>query len=110
MKALGCTVADIRVMFLTEAATIGLVGGIIGGLISAAASLGMNLLALGGPSWDNVGKAIFGGTDVTRMSIIPWWLFICAVLFSVVIGLIFGFAPANKAVRVPALDAIKNEQ
>ena len=46
MKALGCYVRDIRVMFLTEAGFIGLLGGLIGCLVSAFVSLGTNLLAL----------------------------------------------------------------
>ena len=33
-----------------------------------------------------------------------------AVLFSTLIGLLFGFGPANKAVKIPALDAIKNNE
>ena len=47
---------------------------------------------------------------MTRYSVIPWWLFLFAVLFSTLIGLLFGFGPANKAVRIPALDAIKNNE
>lgn len=44
---------------------------------------------------------------MTRYSVIPWWLFLFVVLFSTLIGLLFGFGPANKAVKIPALDAIK---
>jgi len=42
--------------------------------------------------------------------VIPWWLFVVAVLFSILVGILAGFGPANKAVKIPALDAIKNEQ
>ena len=51
-----------------------------------------------------------GGDDVTRISVIPWWLFVVAMLFSIAVGVIAGFGPANKAVKIPALDAIKNDQ
>jgi len=37
-------------------------------------------------------------------------IFLFAVLFSTLIGVLFGFGPANKAVRIPALDAIKNSE
>ncbi|KAB8287879.1 peptide ABC transporter permease [Bifidobacterium ramosum] len=112
MKALGCTVRDIRVMFLGEAGFIGLLGGVAGCLISAVISLGINLVYLGGPGegGENIWHAIVGGDGVTRLSVIPWWLFVFAILFSTLIGLVSGFQPANKAVRIPALDAIKNEQ
>lgn len=110
MKALGCYVKDIRTMFLCEAGAIGLVGGLIACLISALGSLSINLLSFGGFSMENVGKAIMGGDDVSRISVIPWWLFVAAVLFSILVGILAGFGPANKAVKIPALDAIKNEQ
>lgn len=110
MKALGCYVRDIRAMFLCEAGAIGLIGGLIACLISGLGSLCINLLSLGGFSMDNIGKAMMGGDDVSRVSVIPWWLFIVAVLFSIMVGVCAGFGPANKAVRIPALDAIKNEQ
>lgn len=110
MKALGCYVRDIRVMFLTEAGSIGLLGGVIGCLISAAVSMLINLIGLGGFTGENFWKAIVGGEDVSRSSVIPWWLYVFAIVFAVCIGLISGFQPANKAVRIPALDAIKNEQ
>ncbi|MBT1162844.1 MULTISPECIES: ABC transporter permease [Bifidobacterium] len=110
MKALGCYVRDIRIMFLGEAGFIGLFGGVIGCLFSAVISLVINLVSLGGPSGENLVHAIMGGDGVTRISVIPWWLFVFAILFSTLIGLVSGFQPANKAVRIPALDAIKSDQ
>ena len=110
MKALGCYVRDIRVMFLAEAGFIGLLGGLIGCLVSAFVSLGINLLALGGANGANIWHAIVGGEDVARVSVIPWWLYLFALAFSTAIGVISGFQPANKAVRIPALDAIRNAQ
>lgn len=59
---------------------------------------------------DSIGKAIMGGDDVSRISVIPWWLFVVAMLFSIAVGVVAGFGPANKAVKIPALDAIKNDQ
>ncbi|PWG66331.1 ABC transporter permease [Bifidobacterium callitrichidarum] len=125
MKALGCYVRDIRVMFLTEAGAIGFFGGLIGCVLSGLISLGINLigmtyfasmygvstndtesLSFGERFW----QALTGGEDVTRFSVIPWWLFLFAILFSTLIGLLFGFGPANKAVKIPALDAIKNSE
>lgn len=47
---------------------------------------------------------------MTRISVIPWWLFVVAMLFSIAVGVVAGLGPANKAVKIPALDAIKNDQ
>ena len=94
----------VNTLLLAVAATV------LGCLISAFGSLGINLVALHGFSWENVIKAIMGGDDVSRISVIPWWLFAAATVFSIAVGVLAGFGPANKAVKIPALDAIKNEQ
>lgn len=44
MKALGCYVRDIRVMFLAEAGAIGFFGGSIGCVLSGLISLGINVV------------------------------------------------------------------
>ena len=108
MKSLGCYVTDIRIMFLSEAGAIGLIGGLIGCVISFVASVVINLVSLG-PSVEHLLPAILGGEEVTRVSVIPPWLLLFAIVFSVFIGLGSGYYPANKAVRIPALEAIKTE-
>ena len=108
MKALGCYVTDIRVMFLSEAGAIGLIGGVIGCIVSFITSVVINLVSLG-PSVENLLPAILGGEGVSRVSVIPPWLLLFAVVFSVFIGLGSGYYPANKAVQIPALEAIKSE-
>ena len=108
MKSLGCYVTDVRVLFLGEAGAIGFLGGVIGCLISFLISLGINLVSLG-ISPENLLPAVLGGEKVSRISVIPPWLYLFAVLFSILIGLGSGYYPANKAVRVPALEAIKND-
>lgn len=110
MKALGCYVRDIRVMFLTEAGAIGLLGGLTGCLVSFVLSVIINTVSLGGLSPANLVAAVAGGSGVTRISVIPPWLMLFAIVFSVAIGLVSGYHPANKAVKIPALEAIKNEE
>lgn len=39
----------------------------------------------------------------------PLWLVAFGVLFSMGVGLLSGYMPARKAVRIPALDAIRRE-
>ena len=108
MKSLGCYVTDIRILFLSEAGAIGLIGGMIGCILSFLTSVTINLISLG-PTVENLIPAIVGGEGISRVSVIPPWLLLFAVVFSVLIGLGSGYYPANKAVRIPALEAIKSE-
>ena len=108
MKSLGCYVYDIRTLFLAEAGAIGCIGGLIGCGISFVISLVINLASLGFSPL-NILPALLGGEGVSRVSIIPVWLYLFAVVFSILIGLGSGFYPANKAVQIPALEAIKSE-
>ncbi|MBQ3841749.1 MAG: ABC transporter permease [Ruminiclostridium sp.] len=106
MKVLGCFIGNIRAIFLMEAGMIGLLGGIIGTLISYGISIVMNTFMAGGMSEMLGMGAGEGGGEV---SIIPLWLVLLALAFSTVIGLISGYYPANRAVKISALEAIKNE-
>lgn len=109
MKALGCYVRDIRQLFLAEAGVIGLMGGVVSCVISCIAALVANLAAMGGPSPENFRLAILGGEGATRVCVTPPWLLLFAIVFSVFIGLGSGYYPADKAVRIPALEAIKSD-
>ena len=109
MKALGCYVRDIRALFLAEAGCIGLLGGIVSCVISLAAAFTANIVTLGGPSAENLRIALLGGDGPARVCVTPPWLLLFAIAFSVLIGLGSGYYPANKAVRIPALEAIKSD-
>ncbi len=109
MKALGCYVRDIRVMFLMEAGAIGLLGGIVGSVISLLASAVMNLAAGAGSIASPQDALLVLTTPGGRLSVVPPWLVAFAVAFSILIGLGSGYYPANKAVKIPALEAIKSE-
>lgn len=108
MKSLGCYVYDIRVLFLAEAGAIGFIGGVIGSVISFLISLVINLVSLGFAP-ENFLPAMLGAEGISRVSVIPPWLYLFALVFSVFIGLGSGYYPANKAVQIPALEAIKSE-
>ena len=116
MKALGCFLGNIRTIFLMEAGCIGLIGGIIGAVISYGISVAMNIMSkqldLSTAEdfqqwWDQIVSVMLPENSPT--SIIPLWLAGFAVLFSILIGLGSGFYPANKAVHISALEAIKRE-
>ena len=109
MKALGCFVKDVRAVFLLEAGFIGLIGGILGIIISFSVSVAMNLTRSGVSleSWEGIVDALV--VPGSRISVIPLWLTGFALVFSVLIGLGSGYYPASKAVRISALEAIKHD-
>ena len=101
MKVLGCKLGNIRSIFLWEAGLIGLIGGIAGIVISYGLSAIVNVLL-----------ASYGGFYMaggTRLSIIPLWLVGVGMLFATAVGLVSGFYPANRAVKISALEAIRHE-
>ena len=111
MKAIGCYVRDIRKLFLMESASIGLLGGLFGSVLSFILSCIINLVAAGMNEYTDTSQTVFEMmfTSPTRTSIIPLWLFLFGLSFSVLIGLVAGFYPANKAVKISALEAMRNE-
>lgn len=112
MKVIGAEVGNIRVMFLMESGMIGFIGGIVGVALSYGVSYLINTLAAGGGGGgDGGGNFLTGmfGSMGTQISIIPTWLVAFALVFSILIGVIFGFLPANRAVKISALEAIKHD-
>ncbi|MEG0615397.1 MAG: FtsX-like permease family protein, partial [Oscillospiraceae bacterium] len=107
MKVLGCFIGNIRQIFLLESGCIGFLGGVVGSIISFIISIILN--TVGGNAM-GMGNMYMGEEQVkVAISIIPPWLVILAIAFSTVIGLISGFSPANRAVKISALEAIKND-
>ena len=104
MKVLGCKLVSIRNLFLFESAMIGFFGGVIGLGISYGISLLINMLL--GPM---MGAGMMMGEETVRISVIPIWLAAAGVLFSMLVGLISGYYPARRAMKISALKAIKTE-
>ena len=101
MKVLGCGLGNIRSMFLSEAAFIGFIGGIVGLLLSYLISFLLNQFLAPMLMSDY-------GSDV-NISSIPLWLTLVAVAFSTIVGMLAGFFPAQRATRLSPLAAIRNE-
>ena len=89
-KALGATRNAIRMQFITESVIICLIGGIIGII------LGLGLGA--------IGAKLLGFSASPSMSSI-----IGSVLFSMAVGIFFGYYPANKAAKLNPIDALRYE-
>jgi len=94
IKVLGCRMSNIAGLFLTEAAYIGFFGGALGLALSYTLSFILNRFLLG-----NVGLS----------SVIPLYLSLGALTFSVFVALISGMYPAMRAMRLSALAAIRAE-
>ena len=89
-KALGATNASIRIQFITESMIICLIGGAIG-------------VALGIAGGSLAAKAMEFPARPTLSSILG------SLLFSLAIGVFFGFYPANKAAKMNPIEALRYE-
>jgi len=87
-KALGARPKDIRLQFLIEAVTLSALGGIIGIILGIAFSLLVN---------------IFFQTTIT------WWSIALSFGFSVLVGVVFGVAPALRASKMNPIQALRYE-
>ncbi len=104
MKVIGAALKDIRKLFLTEAAMIGLIGGFFGVLISYIVAYILNNVQ--GIAFL---EAFSFGSEDTQVSYIPIWLSASALGFASLIGLISGYFPARRAMKLSALSAIRSE-
>ncbi len=89
-KAVGATRREILWQFLVEAATLTLLGGLLG----IAVGLGAGQIL----------KSVIG-----LQSGVPLWSAVVACLVSVAIGLTFGMYPANRASRMDPVEALRHE-
>jgi ABC-type antimicrobial peptide transport system permease subunit len=106
MKVIGASFSDIRWLFLSESSLIGLIGGSFGIGLSYLLSHFLNKY---GASFMNPGGGVMMGPQETvYISLIPPWLVIFAVLFSITIGLVSGIYPANRAIRLDPISAMRH--
>lgn len=89
-KALGARSSAIRFQFIIESMIICLIGGMIG--VGTGLLLGM------------LGSSLLGFPAQPSIPII-----IIAVIFSMIIGVFFGFYPANKASKLDPIEALRYE-
>lgn len=106
MKVIGASIKDIQKLFLVESGFIGFIGGAMGIIISLLLSILFNALSR------SFFMNEFQGTGATlnpKISIIPPWLIITALVFSSLVGVIAGYIPARRAMKLSALEAIRTE-
>lgn len=89
-KACGATRREILWQFLVEAATLTLIGGMVGILFGLGSG--------------EVVKRL-----LSMQSGVPLWSAVVATLVSIGIGLVFGLLPANRAARMDPVEALRHE-
>ncbi|MFY9554920.1 MAG: ABC transporter permease [Blastocatellia bacterium] len=88
--AIGARSAAIRRQFLIESVTLSVVGGILGILVGVGASI-------------TISKTLNWPTLISPVSILA------SVIFSVFVGVAFGYYPARKAAGLDPIDALRYE-
>jgi putative ABC transport system permease protein len=89
-RALGARRREVLFQFLTEAAVLTSVGGLLGIVLGSALGLGVHLLT---------------GFPVS----LPLWSFALGIGFSATVGIIFGMYPAIRAARLDPIEALRYE-
>lgn len=89
-KAVGATNRQILDQFVTEAAVLSLAGGIVGVIVSFVIDIALRL-------------------STSLQPIITWQVVVAALVVSLLVGIIFGSAPALKAARKDPINALRNE-
>ena len=88
--ALGATRKQVLTQFLIESMTLTLIGGIVGIVIGWGTSALISFFA----GWP---------------SLISWQVVVGGVLFSMIIGIVFGLLPANKAAKLNPIESLRYE-
>ena len=89
-RALGARRREVLFQFLTEAAVLTSVGGLLGILLGSALGLGVHFLT---------------GFPVS----LPLWSFALGIGFSATVGIVFGMYPAVRAARLDPIEALRYE-
>ena len=109
MKVLGLSLNNIRLLFLTEAAYIGLFGGALG----LAASFGISYCVNNVPQVQAVLSSVMNGgswlTGMGDVSVITPTLALTTWAGVILVSILSGIMPAQRAMKLSALAAIRNE-
>ena len=89
-QSIGATPNDIRWQFLTEAMLLSLAGGVLGVLVGIG------------------GAYLYGAYGELRTVVLPSSILL-AFTSAAVVGIFFGFYPANQAARLDPIEALRHE-
>jgi putative ABC transport system permease protein len=103
MKAVGARDGHVQLMFLMEGAVVGLVGGLLGLLLSWGASFP-------GDTW--VRSTVESGLSIKLQESIflfPWWLVVGVPAFTCLVTTLAAYYPARRAARINPVQALRHE-
>jgi putative ABC transport system permease protein len=101
MKVIGASNSDVTRIFLMEALSIGLLGGVGGVTLGYVVSKIVDMIA---------GMYMSGqGATVQSISVVPLWLVLFAIGFAMLVGLVSGVYPAGKAARLSPVEALRHD-
>jgi putative ABC transport system permease protein len=100
MKAVGATRNHIRMLFTTEGAALGFLGGAVGG--GLALLLGQAINVIGARTF----LSDFPGFELSSFT---WWLIPDVIALTTTISLLAGLYPANRAAGLDPVEALRYE-
>lgn len=114
LKALGFKTRDVLLSFLTEAALIGLIGGLIG---AAAGALGSYILTQPSPGEEEAmermmkirGSMGFHSLEIAYLPKLTPELILTAIGMAFLVGIVAGIIPAWKAAKYTPVEALRRE-
>jgi len=102
MLALGARPGDMKNLFVIEAVTLSLIGGILGIIGSFVLSLGIDAVL------NNIALSR-GATANFTVFANPWWLILSTLVFMTLVGLLVAYLPARRASHINSIEAMRNE-
>lgn len=102
LRACGATRATIRRLFMAEAASMGLWGGVFGLLIAQVlVRIAKYIVTTKGAS--------LGDLPLDNIGNFPWWLVASVLLFTTLLGALSGLIPAIRAAHMDPVEALRYE-
>ena len=101
LKALGASDADVKMLFFTEAGCMGFAGGVVGVVIGWLISRGINLGANIYLHRQNLPSA--------ELTAVPVWMAAAAIGIAIVVSLLAGLYPASRAAKLNPVEALRYE-
>lgn len=108
MKVIGASMKDIQKLFLFEAGFIGFCGGLIGIILCFMLAITFNQFSSELYPLFSVGTSAAEPIADFQLIMIPIWLVVSTMIFTAMIGVLSGYLPARRAMRLSALEAINN--
>lgn len=112
LRAVGMTRLQIWTLVLLEAAGVGMVGAIIGGMVGLSSALtymltwstvGLSAMGFGSPTWETVRQSI-NSTLSNTMPIVA-----LALILAPLVTMLAAWRPARRAAELPIIEAIRHE-